>query len=122
MFFVFYRDLSLFGLRFFYVRWIGLRNGYTTGASAAAAAQAAVVKLFTAERLSQVELVLPRGEKAVLPIEDCFLDKECALAAVVKDGGDDPDMTHGLLIWAKVRQDDSLPCSVVISGGTGVGG
>lgn len=121
MFFVFYRDLSLFGLRFFYVRWIGLRNGYTTGASAAAAAQAAVVKLFTAERLSQVELILPRGEKAVLPIEDCFLDKECALAAVVKDGGDDPDMTHGLLIWAKVRQDDSLPCSVVISGGTGVG-
>ncbi len=95
-----------------------LRRGYTTGACAAAAAQAAAILLLSGRPLSALTLTLPRGQRLTLPLADLELGPDFAGAAVQKDGGDDPDITHGLLIQARVRK---TPADIVINGGEGVG-
>src|SRR6478609_7443930 len=66
-----------------------LRRGWTTGACAAAAARAACT-------------ALPRGTTASFPLRLAELGEGCARAGVVKDAGDDPDVTHGALIVADI--------------------
>ncbi len=95
-----------------------LRRGYTTGTCAAAAAKAATAMLFSGRKINEVEVTLPIGEKIVLKIVDARLDKNYAQSCVVKDAGDDPDVTHGAKICARVRK---TKCGVVIRGGEGVG-
>ncbi|MFH1774642.1 MAG: cobalt-precorrin-5B (C(1))-methyltransferase, partial [Methanobacteriota archaeon] len=95
-----------------------LRRGYTTGTCAAAAAKAAAAMLFSGRKINEVEVTLPIGEKIVLKIVDARLDKNYAQCCVVKDAGDDPDVTHGAKICARVRK---TKCGVVIRGGEGVG-
>jgi len=80
-----------------------LRKGWTTGACAAAAAKAAFRALLTGTFPDTVSLRLPRGETPAFTLAtrqtgDCW-----ALAGVVKDAGDDPDVTHGAEIRAEVR-------------------
>lgn len=80
-----------------------LRSGYTTGACATAAAKAALIRLLTGESLSEVRFRIPDGEELSLPLASvCQETETSATAAVVKDAGDDPDVTHRSVIEAKV--------------------
>jgi len=79
-----------------------LRYGYTTGACAAAASLAAACRMLTQIELKQVEITLPRGQRPVFRLEYCRLTATGAEAATIKDAGDDPDVTHGALIFAQV--------------------
>lgn len=98
-----------------------LRRGWTTGACATAAAKAAYTALLTGAFPDPVAITLPRGERPVFALaEYALLPDGSARAAVVKDAGDDPDVTHGALIRATVRR---LPAGsgVVFRAGEGVG-
>src|SRR5215469_9198791 len=78
-----------------------LRSGWTTGTCSAAAAKAAVIALGTGAAQSRVEVALPGKDGAwtqrvAFPVERCEQLKSGAWqAVVVKDAGDDPDVTHG---------------------------
>ena len=77
-----------------------LRHGYTTGSCAAAVAKAATLTLLRQESIKEVEITLPRGERVVFNIYSCTFDKKSARCSVIKDGGDDPDVTNGAEIVA----------------------
>ena len=97
----------------------GLRTGFTTGACAAAAAKAATRALLRRAALDQIESVLPNRQKVTFTLERCELHEDHVLASIIKDGGDDPDCTHGAEIVARVRRLDE-PGAVKIRGGEGV--
>ena len=110
-----------------------LRTGYTTGACAAAAAKAAVLALLSGEDSldGAVEIPFPGGARHTLRIERAILidERSAALASIIKDAGDDPDVTNGAEITALVRfvrgttereAQSGLP-PVSIKGGAGVG-
>jgi cobalt-precorrin-5B (C1)-methyltransferase len=80
-----------------------LRRGWTTGTCAAAAAKAAFAALVTGEFPDPVEVALPRGERPRFALALTRKDQTSAAAGVIKDAGDDPDVTHGALIVATVR-------------------
>lgn len=80
-----------------------LRCGYTTGSSAAAAAKAAAEMLFGGRRVSQVELMTPKGIRLELDVEEVVRGEGFVSCGVRKDGGDDPDVTDGLLICTRVE-------------------
>src|SRR6266849_1987213 len=97
-----------------------LRRGWTTGTCAAAAAKAAYAALLTGEFPDPVEVTLPRGERPAFSLAVNRTDNDSATAGVVKDAGDDPDVTHGALVLATVRP--GKPGSgVVFRAGEGVG-
>lgn len=77
--------------------------GYTTGSCAAAAAKAAARALLTAQVPKEVQLMTPKGILLTLAVEDGTLSEGEASCAVKKDAGDDPDVTHGILVYAAVR-------------------
>ncbi len=79
-----------------------LRRGWTTGACAAAAAKSACSALTGKGFLDPSEIVLPRGETPLFEIAHCEQGEGWAKACIIKDAGDDPDVTHGALICAKV--------------------
>ena len=79
-----------------------LRTGFTTGACATAAAKAALTALLSGEEQSQVRFSIPDGEVFTLPVQDCRIDKDWAQASVIKDAGDDPDVTNGCTVCVKV--------------------
>ena len=80
-----------------------LRRGWTTGACAAAAAKAAYAALLTGEFPDPVAITLPRGERPSFALAVTRQDGVSATAGIVKDAGDDPDVTHGALILATIR-------------------
>ncbi|MBI4715833.1 MAG: cobalt-precorrin-5B (C(1))-methyltransferase [Nitrospirae bacterium] len=80
----------------------GLRTGYSTGACATAAARAALQALLTGLPVQQAEVILPQGERVLFPVAECRIQGEEAACGVIKDAGDDPDVTHGALILATV--------------------
>jgi cobalt-precorrin-5B (C1)-methyltransferase len=82
--------------------FFGLRSGYTTGACATAAAKAALTALLTGEEPEQMDFLIPNGERLSLPIESVNVGEGYAEATVVKDAGDDPDVTHGCRVVARV--------------------
>lgn len=96
-----------------------LRYGYTTGSCAAAAAQAAARMLLTGEKVEEVALETPKGILLHLLIEDIRMNTDEVICAVRKDGGDDPDVTHGILVYARVKK--AFGKEVSIDGGIGVG-
>jgi len=79
-----------------------LRRGWTTGACATAAARAAYEALLTGEFPDPVVIRLPRGQRAEFALAEKRLENGTATAGVIKDAGDDPDVTHGALITAAV--------------------
>jgi len=99
----------------------GLRRGRTTGSCATAAVKAALHLLLGGERLSKVEVSLPDGKHYLLvPIQDlCWRDGASVRAEVFKDGGDDPDNTHGATIFAEVRRNDSAQIRFLAATGVG---
>ncbi|MEV4443578.1 cobalt-precorrin-5B (C(1))-methyltransferase [Streptomyces sp. NPDC049577] len=100
----------------------GLRHGWTTGACATAATTAAYTALLAGEFPDPVTITLPKGQTPAFALAAERLDAaaRCAMAGVVKDAGDDPDVTHGALVRATVR---ILPpgSGVVFRAGPGVG-
>lgn len=80
-----------------------LRRGWTTGACATAAAKAAMTALLGGEFPDPVEITLPQGQTPSFALAEARLGDGSATAGVVKDAGDDPDVTHGALIRVTVR-------------------
>ena len=101
----------------------GLRLGWTTGSCAAAAAKAAAQMLFSGEEICQVRLMTPKGIELDLDVENAMRTPDYAECAVRKYSGDDPDVTDGLLIYAKVEKQEeaSSGLRVILDGGVGVG-
>jgi len=97
-----------------------LRRGWTTGACATAAAKAAYTALLTGEFPDPVEIALPRGERPSFALAVSRKDYDSATAGVIKDAGDDPDVTHGALILATVRH-ASPGSGMTLRSGEGVG-
>lgn len=95
-----------------------LRRGWTTGACATAAVKAALIRLWSGDFPAEVEIVLPRGERPVFALAWTGAGEGWAEAGIVKDAGDDPDVTHGALVKARVAASDG---GVVFRAGEGVG-
>lgn len=96
------------------------REGRTTGSCAAGAAKVACLLLRGDLLPEQVEIPLPNSARLMMPIQGGESDYPVAKASILKDGGDDPDITHGLEIQAVVRWLSSQG-DVHIRGGQGVG-
>lgn len=94
-----------------------LRRGLTTGTSATGAALAAFLTLL-GEAPSVVEVLLPIGRRARIAVAEAVRDRSGATAFVVKDGGDDPDATHGARIGVSVAWERD---GIRLEGGEGVG-
>ena len=97
-----------------------LRTGYTTGTSATAAAKAALLSIINQTKIENVNVKLPKGNFIKIPIHLCQFDKNGAKCSVIKDGGDDPDVTHGAEIVVELSFTDKIN-EIEIDGGEGVG-
>lgn len=98
-----------------------LRCGFTTGSCATAASKAALLMLLTGENMHHVSIMTPKGIPYNAEIVDIHRNDalEYVSCAVIKDGGDDPDVTSGARIFASVCLTDEE--GVEIEGGEGVG-
>ena len=96
-----------------------LRLGYTTGSCAAAAAKAAAWMLLTGREKTAIRLMTPGGMELELPVEEIARAPGRVRCAIRKDGGDDPDITSGALIFAEATRREAP--GVGIDGGFGVG-
>lgn len=109
-----------------------LRCGVTTGTCAAAAAKAAALKLLTGCAPGKVKLTTPKGTAVEIPVEFTDIEPDRAECFVVKDSGDDPDVTNGARIYVRVEKvkatdgfdfcfkSENYPW-LFLDGGTGVG-
>lgn len=100
-----------------------LRKGFTTGSCGAAAAKAALYMLLTGSVKDEIEIITPGGAVFRTEVKDIFREGNRVRCAVIKDGGDDPDVTTGLHVTAEVRAEerDDGPLEIRIEGGPGVG-
>ncbi len=100
-----------------------LRSGYTTGACAAAAACAATQALLSQRRIIEVSISFPGGDVHNFPVHSCNWIGTEASTSIIKDAGDDPDVTNGAEIFARVEKlaADEQTEPVTIHGGKGVG-
>jgi len=106
---------------YLYFRGKKLRYGYTTGSSATVATKAALMYLLDDSKhdIPEVTIKLPSGNPLTISVNSLEKKENSVLASVIKDGGDDPDVTHGLEIYSKVSlRNDS---KINIFGGIGVG-
>ncbi|MGD9808953.1 MAG: cobalt-precorrin-5B (C(1))-methyltransferase CbiD [Deferribacterales bacterium] len=92
-----------------------MRKGFTTGTAASAAAKAHAVYIQTGTAPESVDIMLPSGDELTIPVHLCGEDGAC----IIKDAGDDPDITHGAEIWAFVNPDGSGV--IKVTGGKGIG-
>lgn len=95
-----------------------LRCGYTTGSCAAAAAKAAAEALLTQHPVTTSEILTPKELKLLLTVHRCEFTEEKAFCSVIKDSGDDPDITNGIEVCAEVSFAES---GLEIAGGKGIG-
>ncbi|MCL2046079.1 MAG: cobalt-precorrin-5B (C(1))-methyltransferase CbiD [Oscillospiraceae bacterium] len=96
-----------------------LRTGVTTGTCAAAAAKAATVALLSLKFPEIVEIVVKNGESIKLEVIDSIQKENESICAVIKDAGDDPDVTNGVKVFATVWKTDEK--SIEVDGGEGIG-
>ncbi|MFG1288210.1 cobalt-precorrin-5B (C(1))-methyltransferase [Xanthobacter versatilis] len=97
-----------------------LKRGWTTGTCAAGAAKAAFAALVTGAFPDPVEVELPGGARPAFALAVQDLGPDSAMAGIVKDAGDDPDVTHGALVRATVRR-GAAGAGVTFRAGEGVG-
>ena len=104
-----------------------LRSGYTTGACAAAAAKGAALMMTHQVSVREVTLTLPAGVAATFLLHGQTFCPDTAACFVVKDAGDDPDVTNGVEVHATIRRNPPQPpfskggSSIIIEGGAGIG-
>lgn len=96
-----------------------LRSGYTTGACAAAATKASLIALVGQATLPEVTIRLPGGQWVTFVLHSCAFGPDEGRASVIKDAGDDPDVTHGAEIRARVTWGEGY--AVCFPRGEGVG-
>lgn len=96
-----------------------LRHGYTTGSCATAATKASLVRLITGKPVGLSEILLPIGERVAFTIVSQEAGDNWVESGIIKDGGDDPDATHGALILSRVEWQEEA--GIVLEGGVGVG-
>jgi len=98
-----------------------LRSGFTTGTAAAAAAKGALTAILGRRVPGQVEISFLSGGKVCIPVHTCRLESESAVCTVIKDAGDDPDITHRAEIGVRVTLLHEIPAEgenrVLIRGG-----
>src|SRR5579871_6241504 len=97
-----------------------LRRGWTTGACATAAVKAAFTALVTGEFHDSVEIALPGGQRPSFALAQSRFERASAFVGIIKDAGDDPDVTHGALVCARVCR-IALGEGVIFRAGQGVG-
>ncbi len=95
-----------------------LRCGYTTGSCATAAAKACAIMLLSEEVVDVVIIDTPKGARLTLQVEDIVKQRDWVSCSISKDAGDDPDVTNGIRISARVER---ILNGIQIDGGTGVG-
>lgn len=96
-----------------------LRYGYTTGSCATAVSKACAIALFKGEILKTVNIDTPKGWLIDIDVYNLNVDYKTASAFVIKDAGDDPDMTNGMKIYAHIKK--RLDNLITITGGEGIG-
>ena len=97
-----------------------LRTGFTTGTCATAAAKAALLSIINQKKIENVKVTLPKGSSIEIAIQSCEFEKNRAKCSVIKDGGDDPDVTHGAEVFVDLSLTE-LSDEIEITGGQGVG-
>lgn len=98
----------------------GLRTGFTTGTAAAAASKAAILAITGQSVMESVTVRLPKGRSMNIRINSCSFGRDAARCSVIKDGGDDPDVTHGAEIVVELSLTGAAGL-IQIDGGKGVG-
>ncbi len=96
-----------------------LREGFTTGTSATAAAKAAMLAICNQETIKSVNVQLPVDKKLEIQIHNCSFEESQARCSVIKDAGDDPDVTHGAEIGCQLTLTANK--GITFSAGSGVG-
>ena len=99
---------------------VELKTGYTTGSSATAAAKSALLSIINQKKIESVDIILPRGSSIQIPVKFCEFENEKARCCVIKNGGDDPDVTHGAEIIVELSLTEKID-EIEIDGGEGVG-
>ncbi len=97
-----------------------LRTGFTTGTAAAASAKAAILSIINQKKIDSVKVTLPKNNKIQIKINSCEFSNSIGKCSVIKDGGDDPDVTHGAEILVELSLTSELN-KIEIDGGKGVG-
>jgi len=97
-----------------------LRTGFTTGTCATAASKAALLAIIQQKKIERINVSLPKKSKIEIKITNCKFDKTGARCTVIKDGGDDPDVTHKAEIVVNLCL-TKKPNQIEIIGGEGVG-
>lgn len=97
-----------------------LRTGFTTGSCAAAGSRAGLLAIMQQSKIDTVDIRIPRGDMLSIKISRCEFSADKAACAVIKDGGDDPDVTHGAEIVTHVELAGRAG-TIEIDGGQGVG-
>ena len=99
---------------------VKLKTGYTTGSSATAASKAALLSIINQKKINNVDILLPKRSYVQIPIYSCEFETDNASCSVIKNGGDDPDVTHGAEIIVKLSFTEKVN-EIEIDGGEGVG-
>jgi cobalt-precorrin-5B (C1)-methyltransferase len=97
-----------------------LRTGFTTGTAATAAAKASLLSIINQKKIESVEVDLPKEKKITVNLASCKFNSTTARCSVLKDGGDDPDVTHGAEIIVDLKLTNNTN-QIEIDGGDGVG-
>ena len=97
-----------------------LRTGYTTGSCATASSKAGILSIINQKKIEKIDILLPKGSDLEIKINSCEFTKDSAKCSVIKDGGDDPDVTHGAEIFVDVQLTNNIG-EIDIDGGEGVG-
>ena len=97
-----------------------LRTGFTTGSCATASSKACVLSIINQKKIEQTDIILPKRSKLDIQINSCEFTENSATCSVIKDGGDDPDVTHGAEIFVYVELTNNIG-EIEIDGGEGVG-
>lgn len=97
-----------------------LKRGWTTGACATAATKSALNALLSGEFIDPVEITLPKGDMPSFALAHEKKDANYAEAGIIKDAGDDPDVTHGAMIIARVEK-STEGSGIIFHAGEGVG-
>jgi len=97
-----------------------LRTGFTTGSCATAASKAGILAIINQKVIEEVNIILPKRSRLNIKVDTCEFTNNSAKCSVIKDGGDDPDVTHGAAIVVDLELTDVIG-EIEIDGGEGVG-